>query len=130
MPRTVSQRRHTTARHAPAADRASLFTPLPQADGLTLVLCSWDGSTFFFSRDGHAAQFLLCEEVTAFAVGNYGAANAPSLIYACMGEGLRVYSDIEIPSIAYVGRGQPVTAVLIPSPPHTNDFSCACLHLA
>lgn len=66
------------------------------------MLCSWDGSTFFFNRDGQAAHFLLCEEVTAFAVGEYGSAKAPSLIYACMGQGIRVYSDIEIPSIAYV----------------------------
>ncbi len=72
---------------------------LPSASDISVVFCSWDGSTFFFDQEGRVMQFLLKEEVSSFAVGRYGSGHQACLVYAVMGRGIRVYPNVKLPAV-------------------------------
>ncbi|CAG5101105.1 Similar to Itfg2: KICSTOR complex protein ITFG2 (Mus musculus) [Cotesia congregata] len=71
-----------------------------------IVVCAWDGHTYFLDQECNSVRFQFEESVRAFCAGNYSLSagtSTPSLVYATFTNKIFLYYDVMLPSMLAKG---------------------------
>ncbi|XP_057323821.1 KICSTOR complex protein ITFG2-like [Microplitis mediator] len=71
-----------------------------------IVVCAWDGHTYFLDQECNTVRFQIEEPVRAFCAGNYSLSagtSTPSLVYATFTNKIFLYYDVVLPSMLAKG---------------------------
>ena len=61
-----------------------------------ILVCAWDGWTYFINHNKQSVRFQFEEPVSAFCAGPFGSSGSPALIYATFSNKVYVYHNVEL----------------------------------